>query len=207
MSLEEEFKIGENDKKLLKSFFNGNRNLYNARHSEFNPGKKSKIKASFPSTALKADPRVPQIKREELKTPANLGMFMPDSPQDAFYEDKIRDIDSILDGRDVSNYNGEHKFDIKERNNFIGFENTENWQQPLNHHAPTNAYASTNHKSTNYENTSNSMKIKEYRNPEEHYYQYIDDTANNADNHIEPWGPRGGVMTREISKKTRIKQI
>lgn len=35
-----------------------------------------------------------------------------------------------------------------------------------------------------------------YRNPEEHYFQYLDPNFQNADNTVEPWGPRGGDSSR-----------
>lgn len=40
-----------------------------------------------------------------------------------------------------------------------------------------------------------------YRNPEEHYYEYIDDDFQNADNTVLPF-PRGGEGTRHNNKKT-----
>ena len=46
---------------------------------------------------------------------------------------------------------------------------------------------------------SNTKKSYGYRNPEEHYFQYIEDDFQNADNSVEPY-PRGGEGTRMINK-------
>ena len=51
---------------------------------------------------------------------------------------------------------------------------------------------------------SNTTKSYGYRNPSEHYYQYIDDDFQNADNSDLPF-PRGGVSTRR-SNKAQAKQ-
>jgi hypothetical protein len=46
----------------------------------------------------------------------------------------------------------------------------------------------------------NTTKSYGYRNPSEHYYDFIEDDFQNPDNTVEPWGPRGGESTRRNNK-------
>lgn len=52
-----------------------------------------------------------------------------------------------------------------------------------------------------YENYDNSVKSKSigYKNPSEHYYQYVSDEYNNPDNFVLPF-PRGGESTRQMNR-------
>ena len=105
ISLESEFQITEVDMNILKAFLKGARDMYtphNIAFSEYNDNSK-KQKPSFPSKQLRLmdDPRVQKINKQNKDRPKNMGMFVPDSPGEYFYEDPIKPIDGILDARDL----------------------------------------------------------------------------------------------------------
>lgn len=105
--IEKEFQITNNDLKIIKAFFQGRRDMYEQGNKEFNELNKNKKKKKqyFESKSYRDDdPRVQKINPIRKDKPANLGMFVPDDG-DYYYESDIRDVDEIMDYRDLSDTN------------------------------------------------------------------------------------------------------
>ena len=108
VKLEQEFQITSVDRKILRDFIRGKRDIYDT-------GKLDKYTRScenkryFPSSLLKADPRVPQIEKcvKTQATPPNQGMFAPSEPGGRYYDNPGEQKGGrILDARDFV------KFDV-----------------------------------------------------------------------------------------------
>lgn len=120
VSLESEFQITNLDRRVLRAFFAGARDMYKPHHLAFSENNKKgqKSRQYFPSSSFKKDDRVPEITKPEMNKPVNRGMFVPDSDYDAYYEDRPQQIDGIMDGRDLqSNAN----IDLNLYKNITGF--------------------------------------------------------------------------------------
>lgn len=106
VSLEKEFQITHRDKKIIKAFLRGKRDMYNHDNMMFNDGKKQtykKKKQYFPSKAFRDnDPRVQVLNKPDNTLPINRGMFVPDGPNAFVYEDEPTNTDPILDPRDFT---------------------------------------------------------------------------------------------------------
>lgn len=128
ISLEKEFSITSRDKRFLRSFLRGKRDMYTTgQFNELHESPKMKRKNVFPSTelGLMNDERVPVIDNEKkhYTKPVNRGMFAPDDTiknrMETYYEDPIeQDVDLILDSRDIAG------FDI----NNVKFTPSTDWQ-------------------------------------------------------------------------------
>lgn len=102
-SLESEFQITNVDRRVLRAFLMGARDMYDPKNiafSEFIDDSKQ-TKRKFPSNGYRDDPRVQKIKKPCTDRPINRGMFVPDGPGEYFYEDPITPVDDILDARDL----------------------------------------------------------------------------------------------------------
>jgi hypothetical protein len=312
VSLESEFMITNVDVKVLRAFLSGARNMYapkNVAFSEFND-ETTTHKAQFPSKSFKEDSRVQKIKKQPNNRPLNRGMFVPDGPEEYFYEDKINPVDDILDARDLrlknisgfkidnskfeprtdpfmdpgielESYNrmgsqyrigseydmpySNFKSDVSDKinnknkkqvtkdtlssigrdlsnesysdNNYNNYNNKNKKhsygkidkpvyssettmdtgtkmvipnmatrdKRGLSTHNYTFGMVDSELRDTDFESNlirgmpSNTKKSYGYRNPADHYYQYIDNDFQNADNSVEAY-PRGGEGTRSINK-------
>lgn len=113
ISLEREFSITSRDKRFLREFLKGNRDMYTTgKHNELLESPKQQKRQVFPSTKLGLlnDERVPVINNQKLYSnkPVNRGMFAPDdgrNKMETYYEDPIdNDTDLILDARDITGF-------------------------------------------------------------------------------------------------------
>ena len=113
ISPEKEYQISSTDLKILKSFLQGQRNIYETktynkliepRQSKHSSNQKNK--KYFPSREFRDDSRVPNIdklKHSNKDTPSNMGMFAPDKGG-RHYENPIKSENAILDSRDFPKY-------------------------------------------------------------------------------------------------------
>ncbi len=109
VSLESEFQIVDRDKKLLRAFLTGRRDMYNQESrggkefSQFKTEGRGAKKPFFPSREFRDDPRVPDIdkmKPSKTEKVPNRGMFYPDKKNGLYYEDPVSGADPMLDARD-----------------------------------------------------------------------------------------------------------
>jgi len=104
---EQEFQITNLDKRILRDFLRGKRDMYVNTYDKYS--KPSMKKTVFPSSKQPDDPRVPDIDKKRPKTeetPINRGMFMPEK-NGHFYEDispKDLNPNRIIDPRDFPPY-------------------------------------------------------------------------------------------------------
>jgi hypothetical protein len=260
ISLEKEYQITDSDRRLLRSYFSGNRNIYtNEQLEKFE--KKKKITNNFPSKSYRDnDPRVKKINKKDNQLPPNLGMFVPDDFTDnTYYQDQPRQIDNILDGRDLAKQTITG-FDLNTSSfnprtdprmsgvNVAGYENTDqdkytsqfkieslekkrsdkydkskkyldygldnlkdNYQEYNKDFGVGSGCSIQPIKDTDYETElirgmpHHTRKSYGYRNPESHYFSYIDPNFQNADNSVEAWS-RGGASTRLDNKSVSSRQ-
>lgn len=245
---EKEFCITNMDKRIIKSFLNGNKNIYdNKNYEKFYKSKEIK-KTYFPSTLFEDDPRVLDIEKPSLRKNikdngiVNRGMFVPDRNNITGYYEDASNIDSkkplLLDARDFPepkvkmNYkrgsNNYHESFVTSNNNMEA-ENVLDQllydaQERKNEYKNNNISMSTlNYRLQNYNKLPNNSSINEnilidsellrgkqiysrnkssigYKNPEEHYYGYIE-RQNPIMNHVEPWDNRMGASTRLDNQK------
>lgn len=104
ISLEKEFSITNYDKKIIKRFFKGKKDMYNTDNLEINRTK-LKNKNIFPSKKFRKDDKRMNnfnYNNENLDKPLNLGMFSPDEDGDYYeYEqENNNDTREIFDSRD-----------------------------------------------------------------------------------------------------------
>ena len=102
---ESEFQITSRDKKALRAFLKGRKDIY--KNDKFNQFKqdKPKKKQYFPSKTFRNnDSRVPELKQENKNKPANMGMFAPEIGE-AYFEGPQRELDEIMDFRDLTGHN------------------------------------------------------------------------------------------------------
>lgn len=261
ISLEEEFQITNPDRRILRAFVKGSRDIYqNKKYGIENQNKKSK-KQYFPSKEFRNDKRVPKLKQPNMEKPPNMGMFAPDNINDVFYElgsyENPIEENYIMDSRDfpenITGYNiddtrfdprtdpymdvsvkGEKKYDKHTSQYRIDPKKTyskqtkphfsEKSDMDIKNKVVIPNVSSNNKRSQTtfdykmgpikndilqdrgYETQlirgmpHHTKKSYGYRNPQEHYYQYIDDDFQNMHNTVEPWGARGGVSTRRSNK-------
>ena len=106
ISAEKEFQITNVDLRLLRSFLNGNKKVYNKKvYNKLNESK-TQSKPSFPSSKFKDDKRVPKIEKSKthFNQPQNKGMFVPDK-HERHYDDVVKPGSSIMmDSRDFPEY-------------------------------------------------------------------------------------------------------
>ena len=117
ISLEREFLITSNDKRILKAFISGEENIYdNKRYDQFARERQFKQKQYFPSKEFRTDDRVPDTSKlnPDKTQPINRGMFVPES-NGGYYEDNNIPNYNIISSRDFPPYvyNGEG-YDINE---------------------------------------------------------------------------------------------
>lgn len=103
ISLEKEFQITDRDKKIIKAFIQGDKNIYSPngiafRHLKRDPVKKQQ---NFPSKEYRDnDTRVLKPKKSDYEKPVNMGMFVPDGPNEPVYEVERDNNINIIDSRD-----------------------------------------------------------------------------------------------------------
>lgn len=256
--LEDEFKITSHDKKILKAFINGKKDIYDYHNKEFNYFKKirKEKKRYFPSKEFRDDPRLDNIKeiKEKFKKPSNHGMFYPDRNGKYYEDDKIRKVDAILDARDLA-LNNQIEFNLDDDAKFNpridpyiypnidpkieGYDKRQSRYRVVENECnnfikrPELIYKDKSDIDTKYKIATQLDKERKvynteiesillrgmpnyrvrnrsygYRNPQENYYQYIDEDIQHH-NQILPW-PRGGEGTRQLNKTIRkpyIRQI
>ena len=107
-----EFQITHHDKRIIKAFLAGKKDIYtNPKYSSISKQKTSNRKQYFPSSKLRKDSRVPDI--ENLKpveinsinsiNPINRGMFVPDA-NGGYYEDPNINNYNMISPRDFPPY-------------------------------------------------------------------------------------------------------
>ena len=104
ISAEKEFQISTSDLKILRSFLNGNKKIYNKKvYNKLVSTKEEK--PSFPSSKFKDDKRVPKIEKstQRFDIPPNRGMFVPDK-HERHYDDVVKPDNKMLDARDFPEY-------------------------------------------------------------------------------------------------------
>lgn len=221
--LEKEFRITQQDIRLINSYLDGKKNLYNNKYNnnKYNNNKfddNSNTTSVFPSKEFRDNnPKVPKIKKEIYKQPVNMGMFAPDKPGDSFYDSSVNisiGTDPILDNltqRDLSykynkkltsatfdnnnNDNNRHyKIETEKMNDLISNYQMQQFSDDRIDIHMQNTMLKSQPSDSRIRNKSNG-----YRNPEEYNYNrfsedFIGETA------VEPWA-RGGVQTRLENKK------
>lgn len=117
VTLEQEFLITKYDKKMLKAFLKGKRDIYdNPAFDPLKQEKTSKMKRIyFPSKYFRDDdPRVQEIEPQSRNKPKNMGMFAPDDDEEIYYKDETNyrtDIREIMDARDFKNIEEQNPYD------------------------------------------------------------------------------------------------
>jgi hypothetical protein len=103
IKLEEEYLITSRDKKMLKAFLNGRKDIYDTENPEFNPyiREKKQKKKYFPSKGFREDPRVQKIEKPVMNKPVNRGMFAPERGEIHYEDNDVYDVDPIMSGRDL----------------------------------------------------------------------------------------------------------
>jgi hypothetical protein len=106
VSLEKEFSITNTDKKILKSFLTGNLDIYKPdKYNKIISDNNRQASKSFPSSNYKEDPRVLKPIKQDMQTPINRGMFVPDK-KSKYYEDPVMESSKkFLDARDFADHN------------------------------------------------------------------------------------------------------
>lgn len=143
ISIETEFQITSFDKKILRTFLLGDRNIYENNYKKFNNKSTNQKINKFPSSYFKEDKRVPKIKKQKNELPENMGMFVPDS-HGKYYENKPHSkTNNILDNRDFEkikwNYSNDYNFPKNNQNNKIQ-NNQNNYNNYNNDQDPRNKY-------------------------------------------------------------------
>ena len=155
-------------------------------------------KSQFPSKKFKHDKRVPQLKKPIQKQVQNLGMFMPDD-KGSYYDTYLNtNTDMMLDSRDLNNKNINKPIDTPLRYN-----------KTYNHTNPPPTVSALNYSEIDHElemnmlkgTPSHTTKSYGYKNPSEHYFDYVDPRYTNME-----LFPRGGVSTRMDNTKQAKKQ-
>lgn len=100
---EKEFSITKHDLHKIKSVLMGKTDVYDYKNNELNKSH-MKPKQYFPSNEFRDDKRVQKITPEIPKKITNRGMFVPDKGQ-KYYEGPVKDVDTIMDGRDFMSNN------------------------------------------------------------------------------------------------------
>jgi hypothetical protein len=103
ISLEDQYQITNRDKRMLRDFFRGKKDIYNDCNRYQNKSS-TKRRQYFPSKEYRdSDPKFNKIKikKEKFDKPKNRGMFVPDKGK-PLYEDPIQNVD-IMDSRLLSN--------------------------------------------------------------------------------------------------------
>lgn len=102
INIEQEYNISNYDKKQIRNFLKGGRNLYTNQNLEINNIKNNKIDY-FPSSTMEVDKKLEKFMPQNLKktynTPENFGMFKP-TDGNSFYDQAYVPNESILDQRD-----------------------------------------------------------------------------------------------------------
>lgn len=108
--IEREFSITDYDKKVIRDFLKGKKDMYKTKNLEINNTKSNK-QNYFPSKQFRDnDKRQDKLKRNEIfEKPENMGMFATDENNSSFYENQFVNYDEneILDARDFD----ESRFD------------------------------------------------------------------------------------------------
>lgn len=130
ISVEQEFQITPEDKRMLRAYLNGDKNLYKKYDVVYNQLERksqshTKRRQYFPSREFRDDDRVPKVQTDESTRnilPVNRGMFVPDNR--GKYYDEPKGFGGVgkamLDARDFPEYEYE---DTKKQNddNIEGF--------------------------------------------------------------------------------------
>lgn len=130
ISIEKEYLITGRDKKFLKEFIKGRRDMYKRENKQLKSERRHKPqpKRSFPSKQFRNnDPRVPELKNNTHEMPLNRGMFVPEGEDELYYEDPIRKVDAIMDARDLKSSTDEYNH--KDPYNSYGFRYDKGGQQ------------------------------------------------------------------------------
>lgn len=112
--LEKEFSITEHDKKVIKNFLRGKKDMYKTENLEINNTKSVK-KNYFPSRKFRKDERLEKFKnKERFDQPKNLGMFAPEDGEDFYDYDTVEDND-FFDSRDFDDSRFDPRVDPRMR--------------------------------------------------------------------------------------------
>ena len=137
--IEQEFQITKEDRRLLRSYLNGNTDIYKKYDVVYNQlerksQSKTKRRQYFPSREFRDDPRVPEIQKSEDTRnilPVNRGMFVPENTG-RYYDEPLGMGGmgkAMLDSRDFP----EFIYDEKTQNNSVPGENFDsvNYKKPI----------------------------------------------------------------------------
>jgi len=104
--LDKEYQITNHDKKIIRSFMGGNRNIYNNPHYSKDNVKSSDTKKFFESTTYKNYEKYDKVtpKPERHVQPMNMGMFVPDNGG-SYYDVLEPNPEYAVDARDFK-YDG-----------------------------------------------------------------------------------------------------
>ena len=211
VDLEKEFQISKIDKKIIREYIRGKeiKNIYKKKYNN-NESLKKKI---FPSSknGLRNDPRVPKNSKK--------------ITNEIMYNNNYNNIENILDDRIFSESYSKTAF----KKNKKKYNIDESRFEPRNDPRIYQGVEKYNKKKSHYNLESkicdlipdnkqeidetelirgmpiHTMKSYGYRNPEEHYYNYIDEEIQNPDNIVLDF-PRGGESTRINNKKITNKK-
>ena len=116
VSIEKEFNITNKDKKILKDFLNGKKNMYLKGNKYVEPSSNKSEKKIFPSKFYRDDSRV--LKVDNINRNNNLpnrGMFYSDT-LDEYYEKDMTPLDVNMDMRDFAINNRPENYQEKYNN-------------------------------------------------------------------------------------------
>lgn len=104
-----EYQITPFDKKIIKSFLSGKKDVHNPKHFDRYTTRQEQEekneKQYFPSREFRNDKRVPKIEKQDpnAQLPINRGMFVPDN-NGRYYEDKPSNKNMMISPRDFPPY-------------------------------------------------------------------------------------------------------
>lgn len=106
ISLEQEYQITNLDKKILRCFLKGKRDIYNNAGFQLNNVKTQPVKQEFESKKYRNYDKYDKVtpKKKVYEKPDNMGLFVPDK-NEAYYDHINRNVDDILDHRDFNKHN------------------------------------------------------------------------------------------------------
>jgi hypothetical protein len=107
ISLEQEYLITGTDKRILRSFFKGRRDVHDMQNPKFNDLSREQPlpKTYFPSKKFRDDPKLKAISPRQYDKPKNMGMFVPDSEEEeSYYDGPINPSNMPIDQRDIKGF-------------------------------------------------------------------------------------------------------
>lgn len=105
ISPELEYQITPFDKKIIKAYLSGKKDIHNPKYYDKFETKQEAEKQYFPSREFRNDKRVPKVEKQDpySQKPVNRGMFVPDN-NDRYYEDKPSNKNMMISPRDFPPY-------------------------------------------------------------------------------------------------------